>query len=169
MTLDEAIKHAEEVAEEQESNAHTHKDMMVFKQNIKHNIEAKLHEKSMNECMECTKEYRQLAEWLRELKCLRDQKPCEDCISRQTAKLKVARVIWEDGDSYNDFHDKCVDCLNEVPPVTPQQKIGRWMECGGDEPWLKGYCCSLCNFTTTQKYDYCTCGAKMVEPQESEG
>ena len=97
-----------------------------------------------------------------------EQQPCEDCISRQAAKLKVARVTWDDGDSHYDFHDKCIDCLDDLPPVTPQPKIGRWMECGGDEPLLKGYCCSLCNFTTTQKYDYCTCGAKMVEPQESE-
>lgn len=73
MTLDEAIKHAEEVAEEQESNAHMYKDMMMFKQNIKHNIAAKLHEESMNECIECAEEHRQLAEWLRELKKLREQ------------------------------------------------------------------------------------------------
>lgn len=39
----------------------------------------------------------------------------DDLISRQAAKLKVARVIWEDGDSCNDFHDKCVDCLDDVP------------------------------------------------------
>ena len=97
-----------------------------------------------------------------------EQQPCGDCISRQAAKLKVARVTWNEGDSIYDFHDKCVDCLDKVPPVTPQPKIGRWMECGGDEPWLKGYCCSLCNFTTTQKYDYCTCGAKMIEPQRRE-
>ena len=97
-----------------------------------------------------------------------EQQPCGDCISRQAAKLKVARVTWDDGDSSYDFHDKCVDCLNELTPVTPQLKIGLWMECGSDEPWLKGYCCSLCNFTTTQKYDYCTCGAKMIDPHESE-
>ena len=40
-----------------------------------------------------------------------------DTISRQAAKLKVARVIWEDGDSCYDFQDKCVDCLNDVPPA----------------------------------------------------
>ena len=43
-----------------------------------------------------------------------------DLISRQAAKLKVARVIWKDGDSCNDFHDKCVDCLDDVPPVQPE-------------------------------------------------
>ena len=43
-----------------------------------------------------------------------------DCISRQAAKLKVARVIWEDGDSCYDFIDKCVDSLDDVPPAQPQ-------------------------------------------------
>lgn len=37
-----------------------------------------------------------------------------DLISRKEAKLKVARVTWEDGDSHYDFHDKCVDCLDDV-------------------------------------------------------
>lgn len=39
-----------------------------------------------------------------------------DLISRQAAKLKVARVVWEDGDSCYDFNDKCVDCLDDVQP-----------------------------------------------------
>ena len=43
-----------------------------------------------------------------------------DTISRQAAKLKVAGVIWEDGDSCDDFHDKCVDCLDDVPPTLPE-------------------------------------------------
>ena len=43
MTLDEAIKHCEEVAEEQEEK----------------------------ECLECAAEHRQLAEWLKELKAYR--------------------------------------------------------------------------------------------------
>ena len=43
-----------------------------------------------------------------------------DTISRQAAKLKVARVIWEDGDSCYDFHDKCVDCLDDVPSAQPE-------------------------------------------------
>ena len=46
----------------------------------------------------------------------------QDLISRQAAKLKVARVIWEDGDSCYDFHDKCVDCLDDVPSAQPEPK-----------------------------------------------
>lgn len=44
----------------------------------------------------------------------------DDHISRQAAKLRVARVIWEEGDSCYDFHDKCVDCLDDVPPAQPE-------------------------------------------------
>ena len=57
MTLDEAIKHAEEVAEEKES-------------------EGKLlcqSEGASIGCLTCAKEHRQLAEWFKELKQLREQ------------------------------------------------------------------------------------------------
>lgn len=55
----------------------------------------------------------------------------DDLISRQAAKLKVARVIWEDGDSCYDFHDKCVDCLDDVPSAQPEscdecKHLGKW-------------------------------------------
>lgn len=39
-----------------------------------------------------------------------------DLIERQAAKLKVARVVWEKGDTAEDFNDKCVDCLDDVQP-----------------------------------------------------
>jgi len=59
MTLDEAIKHAEEVAEEKEAQA----------------WEAQLQEEygTIKSCKECAEEHRQLAEWLRELKQLKEQ------------------------------------------------------------------------------------------------
>ena len=56
MTLDEAIKHAEEVAEEKEEQA----------------WEAQLQEEYRT-CKDCAQEHRQLAEWLKELKQLRKQ------------------------------------------------------------------------------------------------
>ena len=56
MTIDEAIKHAEEVAEEKEEQA----------------WEAQLQEEYIT-CKDCAKEHRQLAEWLKELKQLRKQ------------------------------------------------------------------------------------------------
>ena len=59
----------------------------------------------------------------------------DDSISRQEAKLKVARVIWEDGDSCYDFIDKCIDCLDAVPSVQSEQvkmikEIRKWINSG---------------------------------------
>lgn len=63
MTLDEAIKHAEEVAEEQEENVR----------------EGRLQEqdKYADDCERCAKEHRQLAEWLKDYKRLLDQQSGE--------------------------------------------------------------------------------------------
>jgi len=55
MTLDEAIKHAEEVAEQNE----------WFDKNCLESMQ----------CRECAKEHQQLAEWLKELKQLREKEP----------------------------------------------------------------------------------------------
>lgn len=55
MTLDEAIKHAEEVAEENEKQAEALAD---FDGGVK------------LQCHECAKEHRQLAEWLRAYKTM---------------------------------------------------------------------------------------------------
>lgn len=59
MTLDEAIRHAEEVAELNEHIATT------FPEDGPANIE---------KCAACADEHRQLAEWLKELKALREEK-----------------------------------------------------------------------------------------------
>ena len=60
MTLDEAIKHAEEVADAKEKKACNLYD-------------AKNYEES-RECIWCAEEHRQLAEWLKELKEWRELK-----------------------------------------------------------------------------------------------
>ena len=71
MTLDEAIKHAKEVAEEQEKAAKEWHENQVRKcELISFAAMDYTHE---NECKECASEHRQLAEWLKELKQLREQ------------------------------------------------------------------------------------------------
>jgi hypothetical protein len=59
MTLDEAIKHCEEVADKKNKEACNLYD-------------AKNYEES-RDCIWCSEEHRQLAEWLKELKQLREQ------------------------------------------------------------------------------------------------
>lgn len=68
MTLDEAIKHAEEVAEEKERDRTVrkiHLDNRQSHNNIVH------YEKACK----CAEEHRQLAEWLKELKMYREMIP----------------------------------------------------------------------------------------------
>lgn len=55
MTLDEAIKHCEEKAEELREQASVYDGIYYF-------------EKTKTNCLTCAKEHEQLAEWLRELK-----------------------------------------------------------------------------------------------------
>ena len=66
MTLDEAIKHAEEVAEEKERDRDVRK-IHLDNRNSHNNI---VH---YQKACKCAEEHRQLAEWLKELKQLRKQ------------------------------------------------------------------------------------------------
>ena len=59
MTLNEAIKHCLEVAENKEQAVY---DLLAFGYSTK---------EERNECIECAEEHRQLAEWLKELKMWR--------------------------------------------------------------------------------------------------
>lgn len=68
MTLDEAIKHAEEVVERNEEKA-----SWFFSKEGNPNYK---------NCVECAKEHRQLAEWLKELKQLREQLRWTPCSER---------------------------------------------------------------------------------------
>lgn len=62
-TLEETIKHCEEVAEKNET-----KGKMIQNNFFKLRRKQK---QEIDSCLECAKEHRQLAEWLRELKKLR--------------------------------------------------------------------------------------------------
>lgn len=64
MTIDEAIKHCEEVAEEQDKLATRYEDASGYSRS---HIESLKTNESIK-CRECANEHRQLAKWLRELK-----------------------------------------------------------------------------------------------------
>ena len=96
--------------------------------------------------------------------------PCEDAISRQ-AVLDMATTIQTDDFSGNEIIEVVdIDDVKALPPVTPQPKTGHWVldndkehgrcsECGCKEDLVDGH----------SSYKWCSnCGAKMIEPQESE-
>ena len=70
ISLDKAIKHAEDVAMQKEDDAVIYSN---FKNHRKNLYEKKLAENAEKECRQCAEDYKQFAEWLKELKQLREQ------------------------------------------------------------------------------------------------
>lgn len=204
MTLDEAIKHAEEVMVE----------------NLEKTKGKNASDPIGINCFECAKEHRQLAEWLKDYKRLLEQQPCDDAQkryedlceyfggakdilkSRKDFKAWLERIKWhirkaeELYEKYENKQEPCDDAVSRqaaidaferfihelgiedepynygemalsaknVPPVTPQQKTGHWID---------GDCiCPCCGEDKFKDLDadiwsdwqpkYCpNCGAKM--------
>ena len=148
MTIDEAIKHAEEVAEE------------------------KL-------CEKCGEEHRQLAEWLKELKQLRETLEI-DCIDRAQTQTEIemnasrytlskerggmGQVEWSD--QLIKVSD-AVDIIRHLSSVAPARKKGKWINI--DATHSK---CDRCGAvfeiaSENGEVNYCpNCGAKMDEEVE---
>lgn len=74
MTLNEAIKHAEEVAKEQDELCKRYDDASRYYRSHNEDI-VSANAKKCRECFECAKEHRQLAEWLKDYKRLLEQEP----------------------------------------------------------------------------------------------
>jgi ArsR family metal-binding transcriptional regulator len=134
MTLDEAIKHAEEVADEKKKEACNLYDVKNYEES--------------RECIWCSEEHRQLADWLKDYKRLKEQQPCKDTI-RRTEVMKVLSdfVTLE---KYIDKHNHITfepleQMINMLPSVNPESKIVALLEktyadfcrCEGGEGWLK--------------------------------
>lgn len=178
MTLDEAIQHVEEVAEEEAKLCKRYDDASGYTRSLNEEIRtsyAKEYEKRSAKC-------RQFAEWLKDYKRLLDQEPC-DAISRQAAKAKIKsicnkyRLAYEEG--VNKIQGKSGSgydfghAFDDLPPVYPKQKTGRWITVAKGLI-VTSYKCSECGRTVgddtgydvTKDYPYCHCGAKMQEIEE---
>lgn len=87
------------------------------------------------------------------------QKPCEDCVSRQDA-VNACRNGW----GYDDETiEHIVGNILGLPPVTPIQRMGKWIDTGQCEEWYRNVLeCSLCGGEVMFDENYCPkCGAKM--------
>lgn len=69
MTIEQAIKHVEEVAEEQDKLCKRYDDASGYTRS--HNEEIRT--SAAKQCEKCADDHRQLGEWLKELKQLREQ------------------------------------------------------------------------------------------------
>lgn len=95
MSIDEAIKHCEEVAQEKERHLKVYENM---------DEDRPLFKEEENECKECAAEHRQLADWLKELKSFKEK--------------DEAKAVRYEGDGYADgamVYDKafCPSCNHE--------------------------------------------------------
>ena len=126
----------------------------------------------------------QVMDWL-------EQEPCEDTISRQAVNILVdelARAISDERCCISRGRSTAtiMQDILDLPSVNPQEKTGHWIEEEINE-WSRKTYCSKCGESALLEYvhvgdiyygsakgvikktNYCPhCGAKMVEPQESE-
>lgn len=101
-----------------------------------------------------------------------EQEPCDDAISRQAVLEKainvpIAKVMTDELLEYCKvtYHKVVfVNDIDKLPSVRPQEQTGKWI------PGIN-WKCNNCGFVDSgaHGFNYCpNCGAKMVEPQESE-
>ena len=165
MTLDEAIKHCEEVAEELEKEAQEWHENQVRK--CKLISFAEMDYTHENECKECAFEHKQLAEWLKELKQFKEQEHCEDVMAIHTQGLaegircamctnSIKSDRGCDGGCIvdEDMYKKVVDTIRNhiVPPATPKRKVGEWIKKNND--YFDWYECSECGYGSDGEMKY---------------
>ena len=103
---------------------------------------------------------------------------CEDAISRQATVERLCKVAEFMNEKRNGLGSPYVmaalfiqDNKEEFPSVTPKQRTGHWIKDDITERSKGAYKhkCDRCGAYHRTMYDYCpSCGAKMIEPQESE-
>lgn len=99
-----------------------------------------------------------------------EQKPCDDCISREET-LKALMDEWTEYD--RELIDYLFEKIDKLPSVTPQPKVGRWIKYGVPRCGEQHYKCTSCGYYInfgqwgelyTKEFKYCpSCGAKMQE------
>ena len=149
MTLDEAIKHAEEVADKKEREKQKWEKMLEIDCNYRAIITEKV------SCELCAEEHRQLAEWLKDYKQLKEQQPCDDAISREDTLKAIIKNPGIRSKEYLLEAEKAVyKTVENMPPVTPQ-KYGEMR------------ICPSCGLDVHSDFKYCPrCGRKMQESEE---
>lgn len=144
MTLDKAIEHAEEVAEEKEKEG-----KLLYES-----------EAAIIRCLECASEHRQLAKWLKDYKRLKEQEfyNNENSTVKDIAIAFQFGIVMGFGEKYDEM-DKIMEEVKKV--ITPKPKIGRWINNQNGT-----FECSKCGIKHS-KSNYCpNCGVKMIKIEE---
>lgn len=159
MTLDEAIRHVEEVVDAHEEKLKTYEDL---------GEDRVLFEQEEASCRSCAEDHRQLAGWLKELKQLKERKPSEDVVSRKAVNTlidELARAISDERCCISRGRSTAaiMQDILDLPPVNPQETTGHWIKYG------KLYQCSKCKELSCCQGKFCNeCGVKMIEPESED-
>lgn len=98
--------------------------------------------------------------------------PCDDAISRQAVLEKaicvpIARVVTEDKVIYRKI--VFVDEIENIPPVTHAEKVGKWISNAEDDLKISEYTCSNCKGLSDEDSDFCPkCGSRMIHEVKDE-
>lgn len=108
-----------------------------------------------------------------------EQQPCEDCISLNKLDDIITKAI-DDSENQTECQTLrwVLDVMSELPSVTPNQKVGRWikwyeiLKCDGYVDHLPHWKCSECEQEVSPYsagfINYCpNCGAKMEVEDEN--
>jgi hypothetical protein len=150
MTLDEAIKHAKEVADKKEREKQKWETLLEIDCNYRAIITEKV------SCELCAEEHKQLAEWLTDYKRLLEQQPSDDTISRQAVLDQT--YLWSKDEFLrvtNPF-DYLRKRINSLSPV--KNTINKIREIVNE--WKSD------TWTDNLSYECMIKIAELVEPQE---
>lgn len=99
-----------------------------------------------------------------------EQELCEDCISRQEVLDALDKSKYSNAFCEEHHIDWSINLgmahivVNELKPVTPQPKMGRWVKTIGENGVTSALRCSECGFEDNryELFNYCpVCGMKM--------
>lgn len=121
MTLNEAIKTEENIAEENQRVVDTG---IVFDDvtiDMLYCDDTEVIEEHLANYQRCAEEHRQLAEWLKDYKRLKEQESCEDYISRKAAIVQLS-YNKIGNDDYEMIIQDDINTIKALPPVIPKPK-----------------------------------------------
>ena len=101
-----------------------------------------------------------------------ERKSCEDAISRRAVLNTLDKIdsVLDEDRTLETYKELLVACYNDLPPVTPARKKGKWINkshksgCGITFAISKCTCCGKNTFFDCDEllYRYCpNCGAEM--------
>lgn len=166
-TLAEAIKHSEELAEENQRVVDTGIVFDAMTIDMLYCDDTEVIAEHLANYQRCADEHRQLAEWLKDYKRLKEKESCEDAISREDVLDAISRIGLHKSDTKEvQAVAECLRAVEALMPAASQSKTGHWIECD----ILQEFKCSECRVCFRNKSNYCpNCGVKMIEQQaESE-